>query len=136
MTRFFAYILIEFESIYSGELITHKVSEERAQKLYDRIGRTYIFDLDPWWMKTVGSAQDLDDHGFIQLDRQVSAAAHQEPVNKPRSVRCGQAAPDEGQTQVECLYCIDAFCKHSLPILYLTSKFADQDPMSRVWKYI
>ncbi|KAJ3783666.1 SET domain-containing protein [Lentinula aff. detonsa] len=36
-----------FIGIYSGELLGHEESEERALK-YDEFGRTYLFDID-WW---------------------------------------------------------------------------------------
>ncbi|KAF9073507.1 hypothetical protein BDP27DRAFT_281633 [Rhodocollybia butyracea] len=36
-----------FIGIYSGELLGHEESEERAVK-YDAFGRTYLFDID-WW---------------------------------------------------------------------------------------
>ncbi|KAH7869790.1 uncharacterized protein C8R40DRAFT_1128925 [Lentinula edodes] len=36
-----------FIGIYSGELLGHEESEERAIK-YDQFGRTYLFDID-WW---------------------------------------------------------------------------------------
>ncbi|KAF5352882.1 hypothetical protein D9757_012102 [Collybiopsis confluens] len=38
-----------FIGIYSGELLGHEESEKRAVK-YDEFGRTYLFDIDWWYM--------------------------------------------------------------------------------------
>ncbi|KAJ3912104.1 SET domain-containing protein, partial [Lentinula edodes] len=42
-----------FIGIYSGELLGHEESEERAIK-YDQFGRTYLFDID-WCMNGAGT---------------------------------------------------------------------------------
>ncbi|KAJ4474438.1 hypothetical protein J3R30DRAFT_3295256, partial [Lentinula aciculospora] len=44
-----------FIGIYSGELLGHEESEERAIK-YDEFGRTYLFDID-WWAPNSDSSE-------------------------------------------------------------------------------
>ncbi|CAL1706969.1 unnamed protein product [Somion occarium] len=40
-----------FIGIYSGEFLTDKEAQERGKK-YNQFGRTYLFDLDFWYLKT------------------------------------------------------------------------------------
>ncbi|KAG0144666.1 hypothetical protein CROQUDRAFT_134244 [Cronartium quercuum f. sp. fusiforme G11] len=80
---------------YSGELITSKESIRRGTELYDKIGRTYVFELDPWWISLHGGAQELDDQGFIQLDEKHGTSTTKVGIDWEKGV--------------QSLYVVDAF---------------------------
>ncbi|KAJ3862929.1 SET domain-containing protein, partial [Lentinula novae-zelandiae] len=49
-----------FIGIYSGELLGHEESEERAIK-YDQFGRTYLFDIDWWYIDAELDAKEAKE---------------------------------------------------------------------------
>ncbi|KAE9407082.1 SET domain-containing protein [Gymnopus androsaceus JB14] len=49
-----------FIGIYSGELLGHAESEERAVK-YDEFGRTYLFDIDWWYITAEVEAKEAKE---------------------------------------------------------------------------
>lgn len=112
---------------YSGELITDAMSWERGEKIYDKIGRTYIFDLDPWWIKTV-SSQTLANEGLLvlceantssQVQKTLTAgpsnSSHQN-LNGSRTTSSSTSKKKQKKksngvddNEVECIYSVDAF---------------------------
>ncbi|KAJ3997135.1 hypothetical protein F5050DRAFT_1479922 [Lentinula boryana] len=59
-----------FIGIYSGELLGHEESEERAIK-YDEFGRTYLFDIDWWYIN-----QQLDSNQQPKTQTQNTNTSH------------------------------------------------------------
>ncbi|POW05615.1 hypothetical protein PSTT_09560 [Puccinia striiformis] len=112
---------------YSGEVITDAMSLERGQKKYDKIGRTYIFDLDPWWIETV-HAQTLANDGLVVIcesklssDTQKSLAASGSGLpnqnlngsmnasSKSKIEKKNGKSKKQEENDVECIYSVDAF---------------------------
>lgn len=95
---------------YSGELIPNAVQDTRSNDLYDRIGRTYIFSLDPWWIKTLGGGHELDEKGYLEIHGRRDSTKDDRPPNK--SVSDAEEAEDQeakDEPGVESLYAVDAF---------------------------
>jgi hypothetical protein len=102
------------------------MSLDRGQKKYDSIGRTYIFDLDPWWIKTVHS-QSLNTDGLLVIceaaktaDSSKTLAAAHPNVNGSLTTSSSTAqkkkkekkqSKRQDENEVECIYSVDAFCK-------------------------
>ncbi|KAH9813547.1 hypothetical protein DFH28DRAFT_1083401 [Melampsora americana] len=92
---------------YSGELITTAAQEHRSD-FYDRIGRTYIFSLDPWWIKTLGGGQELDEKGYLEIHTHNDSNKNDQRPNKlVEDEEDNQEVTDD--TGVESLYAMDAF---------------------------
>ncbi|KAI8457641.1 hypothetical protein BY996DRAFT_6411495 [Phakopsora pachyrhizi] len=113
---------------YSGELITDKMSGERGESLYDKIGRTYVFDLDPWWINQVCKGYNLDKDGILVLNRGLGNeredSSHSAPVSRIEASKSKTPNPSNSKKPnsmtdkksergkdigVQCVYSVDAF---------------------------
>ncbi|OAV97934.1 hypothetical protein PTTG_12012 [Puccinia triticina 1-1 BBBD Race 1] len=110
---------------YSGEVITDAMSAERGQLKYEKIGRTYIFDLDPWWIKTI-STHNLSDDGLFVISSESNKTSETQSVstsansvghqNANRSLATSSSTAKKKHSkskrqddEVECIYSVDAF---------------------------
>lgn len=112
---------------YSGELITDAMSIERGQKKYDKIGRTYLFNLDPWWINTLHSQSLASDGLMIICEGKKSVPEVGKNATSTGGTLTGQnpngslstsssaikkkpkKTKTEEDTDVECIYSVDAF---------------------------
>lgn len=106
---------------YAGELITDAMSHDRGKRLYSKIGRTYVFDLDPWWTKSVCGRHSLETDGFIVLSQSRPAASEPKIMtrsdmasSKGRKGSKGKQKKQKIEAEAEdedaqCVYSVDAF---------------------------
>ncbi|KAH8925184.1 SET domain-containing protein [Atractiella rhizophila] len=107
-----------FIAVYSGELLSNAEAEKRGL-VYEKVGRTYLFDLDFYYIKLHLIEQDkkgLTIHQTWQqiieeqtkIRREVEARGEQ-PVFGAQAAEVKSGETDVEDEQVEALYCIDAF---------------------------
>ncbi|KAJ4474069.1 hypothetical protein C8J55DRAFT_562708 [Lentinula edodes] len=65
-----------FIGIYSGELLGHEESEERAIK-YDQFGRTYLFDIDWWYIDAELDAKEAKEKESKDKDKETLKTTYQ-----------------------------------------------------------
>ncbi|KAJ3766405.1 hypothetical protein FB446DRAFT_767431 [Lentinula raphanica] len=124
-----------FIGIYSGELLGHEESEERAIK-YDEFGRTYLFDIDWWYIDEQLDAQEARE----KENSQQNADSHSQPGKTRRnSVNSNSDSDSDSDTdhpkRRPSKYTIDAYHagnNHSCdPNAALTPVYIDVDEIER-----
>ncbi|EFP80469.2 uncharacterized protein PGTG_06425 [Puccinia graminis f. sp. tritici CRL 75-36-700-3] len=108
---------------YSGELITDAMSDERSRSKYDKIGRTYLFDLDPWWIETIDS-NSLASEGLIVISetkqfseahKRLTSGGSLQNVTGPLFNSSSKAKKKQSKSQkpketdIDGVYSVDAF---------------------------
>ncbi|MBW0469195.1 hypothetical protein O181_008910 [Austropuccinia psidii MF-1] len=112
---------------YSGEIITDPMSSDRGKRKYDRIGRTYVFDLDPWWIDKVYTQKTYAQEGIMLINENIKSVqgpsntseagllsntsqeltAKKDAATKATQIVTKDQVPED--SEVEGVYSVDAF---------------------------
>ncbi|KIK61605.1 hypothetical protein GYMLUDRAFT_568043 [Collybiopsis luxurians FD-317 M1] len=92
-----------FIGIYSGELLGHEESEKRGIK-YDEFGRTYLFDIDWWYMPN--NQEAAAENGKARAMDHTSIAS---AINEAGNNNSDSDSDSDEETRKPAKYTIDAY---------------------------